>query len=129
MFGDIFKKYFNFQGFYIVYIINWRFLGWKKFTLSKLGKTGLQKLQKGESLFGETPLKISHGLNFAPKIIPRVIWMNVVEWWMFMWMFVYLTLLQLQLLLNVCRSMNEWLFKKYCCTIVYEFMVNILNII
>ena len=29
------KKYFNFQGFYIIYIIIWRFLGWKKFTPSK----------------------------------------------------------------------------------------------
>ena len=39
-----FKKYFNFQGFYIVYIIIWWFLGWKNFTPSKLGKTGFQKM-------------------------------------------------------------------------------------
>ena len=65
-----FKKYFNFQRFYIVYIINWQFLGWKTFTPSKLGETGLQKLQNGESFFRENPLKISHGINFAPKIIP-----------------------------------------------------------
>ena len=70
MFGDIFKKYFNFQGFYIVYIIIWWFLGWKKFTPSKLGETGHQKLQNDESFFRENPLKIAHGLNFAPKIIP-----------------------------------------------------------
>ena len=31
-----FKKYFNFQGFYIIYIIIWRFLGWKNFTPWKL---------------------------------------------------------------------------------------------
>ena len=64
-----FKKYFNFQGFYIVYILNWWFLGWKTFTPSKLGK-GLQNLQNGKYCFGENPLKIAHGLNFAPKIIP-----------------------------------------------------------
>ena len=69
MFGDIFKKYFNFQGFYIIYIIIWQFLGWKKFTPSKLGERGLQKLQNGEYFFRENPLKIAHGLNFAPKII------------------------------------------------------------
>ena len=65
-----FKKYFNFQGFYIVYIIIWRFLGWKNFTPSKLGETGLQKMQNGESFFGEKHGKIAHGINFAPKIIP-----------------------------------------------------------
>ena len=64
------KKYFNFQGFYIIYIIIWQFLGWKNFTASKLGETGLQKMQNGESFLGEKPLKIAHGLNFAPKIIP-----------------------------------------------------------
>ena len=65
-----FKKYFNFQVFYIVYIINWPFLGWKKFTPSKLGEKGLQKFQNGKSFFGENALKISHGLNFALKTIP-----------------------------------------------------------
>ena len=35
-----FKKYLNFQGFYIIYIIIWWFLGWKKFTRSKLGEKG-----------------------------------------------------------------------------------------
>ena len=68
-FAIFFKKYFNFQGFYIVYIIIWRFLGWKKFTPSKVGETGLQKMQNGESFFGEKPLKIAHGQNFTPKII------------------------------------------------------------
>ena len=65
-----FKKYFNFQGFYIVYIIIWWFLGWKTFTPSKLGETGLQKMQISESSFGEKHGKIAHGINFAPKIIP-----------------------------------------------------------
>ena len=65
-----FKKYFNFQGFYIVYIIIWWFLGWKNFTPSKLGETGLQKMQNGKSFFGEKHGKIAHVLNFAPKIIP-----------------------------------------------------------
>ena len=65
-----FKKYFNFQGFYFVYIIIWRFLGWKKFTPSKLGKTELQKMQNGEYFFGEKLGKIAHGINFTPKIIP-----------------------------------------------------------
>ena len=64
-----FKKYFNFEGFYIVYIIIWWFLGWKKFTQSKLGETRLQKMQNWESFFGEKPLNIAHGINFAPKII------------------------------------------------------------
>ena len=40
------------------------------FTPSKLGETRLQKLQNGRSFFRENPLKISHGINFAPKIIP-----------------------------------------------------------
>jgi len=65
-----FKKYFNFQGFYIIYIIIWQFLGRKNFAASKLGETGLQKMQNGESFLGEKTLKIAHGLNFAPKIIP-----------------------------------------------------------
>ena len=64
-----FKKYFHFQGFYTIYIIIWRFLGWKMFTPSKLGETGLQKMQNGEYFFGEEPLKIAHGIKFAPKII------------------------------------------------------------
>ena len=63
MFGDIFKKYFNFQGFYIVYIIIWRFLGLKNFTPSKLG---LQKMQNGESFFGEKHGKIAHWAKFHP---------------------------------------------------------------
>ena len=64
-----FKNYFNFQRFYIVYIIIWRFLGWKLFTPSKLGETRLQKMQNGKSFFGEKHGKIALGLNFAPKII------------------------------------------------------------
>ena len=64
------KKYFNFQGFYIVYIIICRFLEWKNFTPSKLGETGLQKMQNGESFFGVKHGKIAKGLNFSPKIIP-----------------------------------------------------------
>ena len=48
-----FKKYFNFQGFYIVYIIILRILGWKFFTLSKLGERGLQKMQNDESFLGK----------------------------------------------------------------------------
>ena len=70
MIGDIFQKKINFQGFYIIYIIIWQFLGRKRFTPSKLDETGLQKMQNDESFFGEKPLKIAHGLNFAPKIIP-----------------------------------------------------------
>ena len=69
MFGDIFQKKFNFQGFYIVYIIIWWFLGWKHFTPSKLGETRLQKMKNGETFFGEKHGKIADGLNFAPKII------------------------------------------------------------
>ena len=42
----------------------------KKFYPIKLGETWLQKLQNGESFFRENPLKIAHGLNFTPKIIP-----------------------------------------------------------
>ena len=61
-----FKKYFNFQGFYIIYIINWQFLGWKKFTPSKLGETGLQKLQNGESFFWRKPPKNSPWAKFCP---------------------------------------------------------------
>ena len=34
-----------------------------------MGEIGLQKTQNGESFLGEKPLKIAHGLNFAPKII------------------------------------------------------------
>ena len=65
----MFQKNFNFQGFYIFYIIFWLFLGWKNFTPSKLGGIGLQKKQNGESFFGEKHEKIAHGLNFAPKFI------------------------------------------------------------
>ena len=66
MIGDIFQKYFNFQGFYIVSIIIWRFLGWKKFTLSKLGETGLQKMQNGEYFLGEKHGKIAHSDKISP---------------------------------------------------------------
>jgi len=55
-----FKKYFNFQGFYIVYIIIWRFLGWKNFTPSKLGETGLQKMQNGKCFLGKKHRKIAN---------------------------------------------------------------------
>ena len=61
-----FKKKFNFQVFYIVYIIVWRFLGWKKFTPSKLGETGLQKMQNGESFSGEKQGKIAHWAKICP---------------------------------------------------------------
>ena len=61
-----FKKYFNFQGFYIVYIIIWRFLGWKKFTPSKLGETGLQKIQNGECFLGEKHGKIARWAKIRP---------------------------------------------------------------
>ena len=27
-------------------------------------------MQNGKSFFGENPVKIAHGINFAPKIIP-----------------------------------------------------------
>ena len=60
MIGDIFQKYFNFQGLYIVYIIIWQFLGWKNFTPSKLGETGIQKMQNGEPFLGEKHGKIAH---------------------------------------------------------------------
>ena len=60
MIGDMFQKKINFQGFYIVYIIIWQFLGWKIFTPSKLGKTGLQKMQNGQSFLGEKHGKIAH---------------------------------------------------------------------
>ena len=61
-----FKKYFNFQAFYIIYIIIWRVLGWKNFTPSKLGKTGLQKMQNGESFLGEKQGKIAHWAKIHP---------------------------------------------------------------
>ena len=64
-----FKRYFNFQGLYIIYIIIWRFLGWKNFTPTKLGERGHPKLQNGKSFVRENPLKIAHELNFTPKII------------------------------------------------------------
>ena len=82
-----FKKYFNFQGFYIIYIIIWQLLWWKKFTPSKLGKIGLQKMQNGEFFFGEKHGKLAHGLNFAPKIIPASkywyamkLWYEINDW-------------------------------------------------
>ena len=59
MFGNIFQKYFNFQGFYIVYIIIWWFLGWN-FFIPSLGETGLQKKQNGEYFLGEKYGKIAH---------------------------------------------------------------------
>ena len=65
-----FKKYFNFQGFYIIYIIIGWFLGWKNFTPSKLGETGLQKMQNGESFLREKHGKIAHSAKIRPKIIP-----------------------------------------------------------
>ena len=54
----------------MVYIIIGQFLGWKHFTPSKLGETGLQKMQNGEYFFGEKHGKISHGINLFPIIIP-----------------------------------------------------------
>ena len=66
MIGDILKIYFNFQGFYIVYIIIWQFLGWKNFTPSKLGEIGLQKMQNGESFLGEKHGKIAHWAKIRP---------------------------------------------------------------
>ena len=65
-----FQKYFNFQGFYIVYIIIWRFLGWKNFTLSKLGETRLQKMQNDESFLGEKHGKIAHWAKIRPWNYP-----------------------------------------------------------
>ena len=32
-------------------------------------------MKNGESFFGEKPLKIAHGINFAPKINPS--WNNI----------------------------------------------------
>ena len=61
-----FKKYFNFQGFFIVYIIIWRFSRWKNFTPSKLGETGLQKMQNDESFLGEIHGKISLWAKICP---------------------------------------------------------------
>ena len=58
--ATFFKKYFNFQGFYIVYIIIWQFLGWKNFTPSKLGETRLQKMQNGKCFLREKHGKITH---------------------------------------------------------------------
>ena len=67
MIGDIFqKKKFNFQGFYIVYIIIWQILGWKHFTPSKLGKTEIQKMQNGEYFLGEKHGKIAHLAKIRP---------------------------------------------------------------
>ena len=61
-----FKKYFNFQGFYIVYIITWQFLGGGICTPSKLGETGLQKMQNCESFLGEKHGKIAHWAKIIP---------------------------------------------------------------
>ena len=61
-----FKIYFNFEGFYMVYIIIWRFLGSKNFTPSKLGKLGLQKMLNGESFLGEKHGKIAHWAKLHP---------------------------------------------------------------
>ena len=56
----------KFQGFYIVYIIIWRFVGWKIFTRSTLGKIGLQKMQNGESFLGQKHGKIAHWAKIHP---------------------------------------------------------------
>ena len=66
MIGDIFQKYFNFQGFYIVCIIIWRFLGRKNFTPSKFSETGLQKMKNGEYFLGEKHGKIAHWAKIHP---------------------------------------------------------------
>ena len=65
MIGDIFQK-FNFQGFYIIYILIWLSLGWKIFTPSNLGETGLQKMQNGEFFWGEKHEKIAHWAKIRP---------------------------------------------------------------
>ena len=51
-----FKKYFNFQGFYMVYIIIWRFLGCKTFTPSNWVKQGFKKC-KMANLFLENNME------------------------------------------------------------------------
>ena len=68
-----FIKYFNFQGFYMVYIIIWRFLGWKRVYPVKIGWNRASKIAKWWIFFRENPLKIAHGINFAPKIIPKFV--------------------------------------------------------
>ena len=71
MFGDIFQKNLNFQGFYIVYIIIWQVLGWKKFTPSKLGETGLQKIQNGEYICGTVSRQYSfHSSSLLTWSVP-----------------------------------------------------------
>ena len=60
------NKYFNFQVFYIIYIIILQFLGWKNFTPSKLGEIGLQKMQNGEYFLGEKYGKIAHWDKICP---------------------------------------------------------------
>ena len=69
MFGDISKKIFKFPSILYRLYNNLVVFRVKNFTPSKSGETGLQKLKNGESVFGETPLKIAHGINFAPKIV------------------------------------------------------------
>jgi len=61
-----FKIDFNFQGYYIFYIIIWRFFWGKKFTPSKLGETGLQKMQNGECFLREKHGKIAHWAKIRP---------------------------------------------------------------
>ena len=65
MFGNIFQK----SILYPLYN-NLAIFRVKKVYPIKIGKIGLQNLQNGESFFGEKPLNIDHGLNFAPKSIP-----------------------------------------------------------
>ena len=77
-----FKKYFNFRGFYIIYIIIWRFLGWKNFTPSKLGETGLQKMQK--KYFKEVTGKILEFLYYFNATIRKIscnewIWIRLIS--------------------------------------------------
>ena len=61
-----FKKCFYFQGFYIVYIITWPFLGGNNFTPSKFGETGIQKIQNGKYFLGEKHGKIAHWSKIHP---------------------------------------------------------------
>ena len=84
MIGDIF------QGFYIVYIIIWQFLGWKNFTPSKLGETWLQKMQNGKYFLGEKHGKLAHWakifpLNYscAPHINGNGLMMTISIWWVY----------------------------------------------
>ena len=65
MFGNIFQK----SILYPLYN-NLEIFRVKKVYPIKIGETGLQKLQNDEFILGQKPLKIAHGLKFAPKIIP-----------------------------------------------------------